>query len=86
MGQVIEFPAGPNLLAAKAKAGKHTDMEYALWKLARFYVDMNHITSSNDIFTEGGRVAETSLEFVSGVCDTIGYHKAGQVLDPQGVA
>lgn len=83
---LIEFPSGPALLEAKSKAGKHMDAEHALWKLARFYIDMNHITSSKDVFAEGGRVAHTALEFVGGVCDTIGYHKAGQVLDPQGVA
>jgi hypothetical protein len=86
MAVIIAFPVGPDLLAAKSKAGKHTDAEYALWRLARFYVDMNHITGSKDVFKEGGRVAHTALEFVGQVCDTIGYHKPGQMADPQGVA
>lgn len=78
MTEPIEFPSGVDLLAAQARVGKHVKAEQALMKLARFYVDMNHITGSADIFVERGRVAQTSLEFVEQVCETIGYHKAGQ--------
>lgn len=78
MTPIIEFPSGVDLLEAKAKAGKRIDAEHALMQLARFYVDMNHITGPTDIFVEGGRIPATALEFVEQVCETIGYHKAGQ--------
>lgn len=78
MAKIIEFPSGVGLLEAKAKAGKRIDAEHALMKLARFYVDMNHITSPADIFNPGGRVPLTALEFVEQMCDTIGYHLGRQ--------
>lgn len=75
MAEIIEFPSGVDLLAAQARVGKHLQAEQALMKLARFYIDMNHITGPEDIFVEGGRVSLTSLAFVEQVCQTIGYHK-----------
>lgn len=66
------------MIEAKARAGKRIDAEHALMKLARFYVDMNHIVGPPDIFREGGRVPATALEFIEHVCETIGYHKGRQ--------
>ena len=82
MAKIIEFPTGVDLVAAKATAGKRIDKEHALMRLARFYVDMNHLTGPSDIFVVNGRVAQTSLEFVEQVCDTIGYHKGSQSTQP----
>jgi hypothetical protein len=73
MAELIPFPTGPNLMAAKAKVSKRVTEGHSLRKLARFYVDMNHITGPDDIFKEGGRVATTALEFVEQVCDVVGY-------------
>lgn len=84
MAKVIEFPSGVDLVVAKAAAGKHSSAEQALYKLARFYVDMNHITSGEDIFIEGGRIPLTALDFVEQVCETIGYHKGKQTTAPEG--
>lgn len=86
MAKVIEFPSGVDLLAAQARVGKHKSIEEKLLRLARFYVDMNHITGPGDIYDLGGRVPLTALEFVEQVCDTIGYHEAGQIKPGGNVA
>jgi len=78
MSEVIAFPSGPDLVAARARAVKRLTQDMQLARLARSYVRMNHITSEKDIFVQGGRVAQTALEFVEQVCKTIGYHKPEQ--------
>jgi hypothetical protein len=76
VGKVIEFPSGADLIMAQAVVAGKVSEEKKLFKLASLYIDLNHITSANDIFIEGGPVAQTALAFVEAVCDTIGYHAA----------
>lgn len=86
MAEIVQFPSGPDLIEAKAKASKHVGAEQALYRLARFYVKMNSIQSENDIFDAKGRVAKTALEFVENVCETIGYHVPGTIEPPEEIA
>lgn len=86
MGELIQFPSGPDLLAAKAKANHRVERERALYRLSRFYIKMNTVTGPDMIFTPKGRVVGTALEFVENVCETIGYYEPGDTFKPEETA